>query len=213
MINRRELLGKEYNFMFSRQLLEEIGDIADFVELKEGEEVIDYGQKADFLPLILTGALKVMRENSQGNEMLLYFLEKGDTCVSMLNCCMRKQKSEVRIISETDTVLALVPTETMERWFVEYKEWRTFLMQAYYERVNELISVIDGMAFQQLDERIFNYLKDKAMVLGTTQLHITHQEIASDLNSSRVVISRLLKKLELQGKIKIRRHQVEIIDF
>lgn len=209
----KDKLVREYGFLFSDDLINEINEVSRLLNFKKGDEIIDYGMSFEFFPLLLRGAVKILKENQDGQELLLYFLEKGDTCAFSLNCCLGKKTSEVRAEAETDVELVMIPVENIEKWMCKHSDWRAFVMQSYYERVNELLDVVDAMAFQQLDQRIFTYLKDKAMVSGTTKLEVTHQQIAGDLNSSRVVISRLLKKLENKGIIEISRNQIDLIDF
>lgn len=208
-----DLLKAQYGYLFSPELLEEIEELGVYREFKAGEEIMDYGVTFRHLPLLIDGAIRILRENENGQELLLYFLERGDTCAFTLNCCMGNKQSEVRAEAETDVKLVMIPIQKLDEWMVKYDEWRAFVMQSYFERVNELLDVIDAMAFQQLDHRVYQFLKDKAMVTGDTQIIVTHQELASHLNSSRVVISRLLKKLENQGKIEIGRNQIKLIDF
>ena len=208
-----DLLKAQYGYLFSPELLEEIEELGVYREFKAGEEIMDYGVTFRHLPLLIDGAIRILRENENGQELLLYFLERGDTCAFTLNCCMGNKQSEVRAEAETDVKLVMIPIQKLDEWMVKYDEWRAFVMQSYFERVNELLDVIDAMAFQQLDQRVYQFLKDKAMVTGDTQIIVTHQELASHLNSSRVVISRLLKKLENQGKIEIGRNQIKLIDF
>lgn len=209
----KELLKAQYGYLFSPELLQEIEELGIYREFRSGEEIMDYGVTFNHLPLLLDGAIRILRENENGQELLLYFLERGDTCAFTLNCCMGNKQSEVRAEAETDVKLIMIPIQKLDEWMVKYDEWRGFVMQSYFERVNELLDVVDAMAFQQLDQRVYQFLKDKAMVSGDTHIIVTHQELASHLNSSRVVISRLLKKLENQGKIEIGRNQIKLLDF
>lgn len=208
-----ELLKKQYGYIFSPELIKEIEALGEYREFKAGEEILDYGQVIKFLPLLLNGAIRILRENKEGQELLLYFLERGDTCAFTLNCCIGNKISEIRAEAETDVKLVMIPIQKLDEWMCKYTEWRAYVMRSYYERVNELLDVVDAIAFQQLDQRVFQFLKDKAMVSNDTTIVVTHQEIASYLNSSRVVISRLLKKLEIQGKIEIGRNQIKLVDF
>lgn len=208
-----DLLQRQYSYLFGPDLISEIQSIGELYSFQAGDEIIDYGQKLSKLPLLLTGAIRVLRENKEGQELLLYFLERGDTCAFTLNCCIGNKMSEIRAEAETDAQLIMVPIEKLDEWICKYPEWREFVMQSYYDRVNELLEVVDNIAFQQLDTRVFQFLKDKAMVSGDTEISVTHQEIAGHLNSSRVVISRILKKLENQGKLEISRNQIKLIDF
>lgn len=209
----KEKLEEHFGYLFSEELKEEILKVATLHKYAAGEEIMDYGQNFKFIPLLLSGAVKVLREDDNGNELLLYFLEKGDTCASLLNNGLGKKVSEIRAEAETNVEMLMIPFEKLDEWMVKFPEWRSFVMESYYQRITELLEVIESMAFQQLDTRIYQYLKDKAMVTGDPGIKVTHQEIARDLNSSRVVISRLLKKLENQGTIKIGRNQIDLIEF
>ena len=126
---------------------------------------------------------------------------------------MGQTKSVIRAIAETDAKLIMVPVQKMEEWTAKYKSWRNFVFESYHSRLNELLHTMDSIAFDKMDERLLNYLKEKARVNNNQTIHNTHQEIAYELHSSRVVISRLLKKLENIGKIKLHRNYIEIINL
>lgn len=165
------------------------------------------------MPLLISGAIKILREDKEGDELVLYFIEQGDTCAMTLSCCLGDSKSEIRAIAETDTRLMMIPVAKMEEWLGKYKSWRQFVLQSYQNRMTELLEAIDTIAFLKMDERLFKYLKDKAMVNHNDVIHVTHQEIASDLHTSRVVVSRLLKALEIDGRIELHRNNIKIIDL
>src|SRR5690606_15541122 len=155
--------------------------------------------------------IKIMREDLDKGELLLYFLERGDTCSMTLNCCLGDKKSEIRAIGETDGTVAMIPISKMEEWMGKYRSWRAFVMESYNIRFNEMLSAIDHIAFMKMDERLYNYLLDKKKITGSSIISQTHQEIASNLNSSRVVISRLLKFLENEGLVKLNRNSIELL--
>ena len=157
-----------------------------------------------------TNAIKILREDNDGDELLLYFLEKGDTCAMTLTCCIGQTKSEIRAIAETDATLIMIPIQKMEEWAGKYKSWRKFVFESYHNRLNEMFSIIDSIAFLKMDERLLKYLKEKSRISRNLTIHNTHQEIAYELHTSRVVISRLLKKLENLGKIKLHRNHILI---
>jgi CRP/FNR family transcriptional regulator len=140
-------------------------------------------------------------------------LERGDTCAMTLTCCLGNSKSKIRAIAETDGSLLMIPITKMEEWLTKYKTWRNFVFESYNIRLNEMLEAIDSLAFMNLEERLYKYLTDKVKVLGTTSLNTTHLEISTELHTSRVVISRLLKALEQQGKIKINRNKIEVLQF
>jgi CRP/FNR family transcriptional regulator len=162
------------------------------------------------MPLLLSGALKVLREDTQGNELLLYFLERGDTCAMTLRCCMGHTRSEIRAVAELDSQLIMVPIQKMEEWTGNYKSWRLFVFQSYHDRLQELLDTVDSIAFMKMDERLLKFLHTKAKINGYGVLHTTHQEIAQELNTSRVVVSRLLKKLENLGEISMGRNNITL---
>ena len=165
------------------------------------------------MPLLLSGAIKILRNDNDGDELLLYFLERGDTCAMTLTCCLGHKKSEIKAVAEVDTDLIMVPIEKMEVWTAKYKSWRQFVFESYHSRLMELLETIDNIAFLKMDERLLKYLKEKAIVNKSTTIKNTHQEIAFELHTSRVVISRLLKKLENQNKIQLQRNQIELLAF
>ncbi|MDA7778034.1 Crp/Fnr family transcriptional regulator, partial [Flavobacteriaceae bacterium] len=175
-----------------------------------GEIMIDLGERISYIPLLLEGAIKVVREDDSGEELLLYFVEFGNTCAMTLNCCLEDKVSEIRAICEADTTLIMIPIDAMDDWLIKYRSWRNFIFESYQNRLNEMLKVIDALTFLKLDERLEKYLIDRSKVIKSKSLKITHLEIAMDLNSSRVVISRLLKKMENQGKVRLGRNTISI---
>lgn len=209
----KDLLTESYGYIFEEALIEEIVKVASYKEFKTDDYLIEIGDYIKTMPLLLNGAIKILREDENGDELLLYFLERGDTCAMTLTCCMGKSKSRIRAIAETDGALLMIPVEKMEDWLTKYKTWRNFVFDSYNVRLMEMLEAIDTLAFMNLDERLYKYLTDKAKVLGSTEINNTHQEIAYEMHTSRVVISRLLKALELRGKIKLHRNKIEILQF
>ncbi|VXB04540.1 Crp/Fnr family transcriptional regulator [Flavobacterium sp. 9AF] len=207
----REILEQAYGYIFEEELLHEIEKVATYKEFKADDYLIEIGDYIKSMPLLLHGAIKILREDENGDELLLYFLERGDTCAMTLTCCMGKSKSKIRAIAENDGAMFMIPVEKMEEWLTKYKTWRNFVFESYNIRLNEMLEAIDTLAFMNLDERLYKYLTDKAKVIGNTEINNTHQQIAYDMHTSRVVISRLLKSLELQGKIKLHRNKIEIV--
>jgi CRP/FNR family transcriptional regulator len=203
----------KYGHLFENELLNEINQTGTYKEVSEGFKLMEIGDYIRSMPLLVSGAIKVLREDTEGDELLLYFLESGDTCAMTLNCCMGQTKSEIRAIAEMDTKLIMVPVQKMDEWMVKYKSWRTFVLQSYQNRLNEMLETIDGIAFMKMDERLLKYLKKKALISKSNHINSTHQEIAYDLHTSRVVISRLLKTLEKRGNIELQRNQIKIINL
>ena len=196
--------------VFEANLLAEIENIGTIREVKKGDILVDLGEQIKFIPLIVKGSVKVVREDENGDELLLYFVYYGNTCAMTLNCCMENTKSEIRAICEIDTTLIMIPSNYMDRWLSQYKSWRVFIFNNFQSRLNELLKAVDSVTFLKLDERLERYLNEKVLLLKNKTLKITHLEIATDLNSSRVVISRLLKKMEKNGTLYLGRNTIQI---
>lgn len=206
-------LKENYGYLFEDELLMEINNSGTFKEVPEGFQLINIGDYIKSMPLLISGAIKILREDDKGDELLLYFIERGDTCAMTLSCCMGQKKSEIRAVAETPTKLIMIPIEKMSEWMGKYKSWQNFILQSYNDRMTELLEAIDTIAFLKMDERLLKYLRDKAMVNHDDLIHVTHQNIAFDLHTSRVVISRLLKTLENNGKIELHRNSIKILDL
>lgn len=206
-------LKENYAAIFEDALIDEINQVGTLKEVKEGEKLIEIGDYVRSMPLLISGAIKILREDDNGDELLLYFLERGDTCAMTMTCCLGQTKSEIRAIAEMDTMLIMVPIQKMEEWTGKYKSWRNFVFQSYHERLTEMLETIDSIAFLNMDERLVKYLQNKQKVNKSDTINSTHQEIAYELHTSRVVVSRLLKKLESMGKIELNRNSIKIVSL
>lgn len=175
--------------------------------------LMDIGQTITHMPLIVSGSIKILTEDKDENELLLYYLEVGDTCAMTLNCCSRSAKSNIRAVTEAPSEVLFIPVEKMEEWMVKFSSWRNFVLESYNTRLQEMLTAIDSLAFDDLEKRLYKYLQDKVIINKNPVLNITQSDVARDLNSSRVVISRLLKKLHLDKKINYSRNQIEVFNF
>ena len=206
------LVKANFSFLFEKALLDEMSIVAQLKEVKKNDYLIDIGQEMTFMPLIITGAIKVFRTDDDGDDYILYFIEGGDTCAMTLNCCMKGAKSEIKAIAERDSELLLIPVHKLEDW-LHYKSWRAFVFGSYNNRFSEMLEAVDSLAFMNMNDRILKYLKNKVIANKSEFLKITHNTISLELNTSRVVVSRILKKLEIDGDIKLDRNQIKILDF
>ncbi len=209
----REKLNEFYKVVFEPELIDEIVKVGTYKKIKENELLLDIGDNFDRIPLMLTGAIKISREVKNGDEIVLYFLERGDTCTITFGSGLNSTKSKVRGIAEKPSEVIFIPVEKLEEWMVKYKSWRNFVIESYNIRLNEMLEAVDTLAFLKMDQRLYKYLTDKVKIMRSTTLNTTHQEIAIDLNTSRVVVSRLLKQLENEGKIQLFRNKIEVIEF
>jgi len=200
-----------YQHIFEDQLLQEIDKTGRYKTIAQGSVMMNINDNIAFMPLVMNGAIRVMNEDEEGNEFLLYYLEVGDSCSMTMTCCLGDKKSKIRAVAEKETEICMIPIHMMEEWLIKYKTWRKFVFDSYDIRLKEMLEAINTVVFHNMEERLYKYLKDRAMVLGTNDLEITHHQIANDLNTSRVVISRLIKKLQLTGQISSHRNKISLI--
>ena len=184
---------------------------ARMISAKEGAVILDIGQTVRSIPLLLQGVLKITRIDEQGKELLLYYLHANESCAMTFTCCMQQYPSEVKASAESDVEYLAVPVSAMDEWLTKYPSWKSFVMRTIRSRFNELLNAIDQLAFQKLDERLEHYLKEKSRSTGSTLINLSHEQIANDMASSREVISRLLKRLENEGKVLLYRNQIKIM--
>lgn len=208
----KDLLKQTYGFIFEEKLIDEITEVSLLRDFKEGDILIDFGDSIRKMPLLIKGAIKILREDFDEGELLLYFIEKGDTCAMTMACCLGETKSEIRAVAETKGILVMIPVSKMEEWLGKYKTWRNYVFNSYNNRLKEMLTAIDNLAFMNMDERLLNYLNDKSKINNSNEIHATHQEIAYDLHTSRVVVSRLLKALENRGKISLNRASIVMLN-
>jgi CRP/FNR family transcriptional regulator len=208
-----DIIQQHFPFFKEPELVDAIANVAKEVDVKEGDSIIKIGEFIKSTPLITKGLLKIVRQDDEGHEILLYYLDGGNTCVMTVTCCMKQEKSKIKAIAEIDTHLLLIPFHYMDEWMRNFRSWRNFILQTYSARFEEMLSALDSVAFESLDTRLLRYLSDREQALDTHEFHITHQQIAQELNSSREAVSRLLKKLENSGNIQLGRNRIKIINI
>jgi len=204
----RKKLKNYFSKIFEKNLLNEIIETGIYKTYSKGEMLVDIGDEMTHIPLITKGLVKITREDKHEEEILLYFLEKGDTCAISFVNCIHLSKSMFRGVIESDTECVMIPVNKIEDWLINYRSWREFIIDSYHNRLVEMVEAIRSLAFFKLDDRLHKYLKEHVKLLHNKKLNITHQEIADDMHTSRVVISRLLKILEKKGKIKLGRKNI-----
>lgn len=163
------------------------------------------------MPIVLNGLLKVMRVDEEGQEVFLYYLEGGETCAMSITCCMEGKRASFKVSAEEDSMLWMIPMTYMDSWVAKYQSFRKFVFGSYQTRFDELLTAIDSVVFHKMDERLYRFLLDTKQATGSYEIHKTHEQIAKELSSSRVVISRLLKQLEKEGKIEQHRNKIEVL--
>ncbi len=205
------LLKAHFPTILDTDLVNGIIEHGSYREMEEGDILMDIGSKINTIPMIIRGSVKVMREDDEGNEILLYYLGAGETCAMSLTCCMAYKRSEIRAEALEKVEMIAIPVEFMDEW-MKFRDWRSFVMNTYRMRFEELLEALDSIAFHNMDERILKYLQEKANVLDAKEIHVSHQAIAADLNSSREVISRILKQMEHKKMLKLGRNKIQLLD-
>lgn len=194
-----------------KPLVDEILTIGRLKKVKEGQIVVSPDSPSDEMPIVLQGLLKVMRQDDDSNEIFLYYLEGGETCAMSITCCIEGRKSSFKVVAEEDSVLWMIPMGYLDCWVVKYQSFRKFVFGSYQTRFDELLNSIDSIAFHRMDERLYKYLLDTKQATGSFEIKKTHEQIAKELSTSRVVVSRLLKQLEKEEKIEQYRNRIEIL--
>lgn len=210
-MSRADIIKKLFPLLHSTELLQEIEKHGVYREVKAGETIIEYGQFIRSVPLLLSGCIKVMRKDAEEHELFLYYLYPGETCAMSLTCCMASQRSEIKAVAEEYSTMIVIPVQYIDKFMLDYPDWKNLIMQTYNARFRDLLNTIDNIAFRRMDERLEEYLFTKIKATQSDTISITHQEIASELGTSREVISRLLKQMEKKGKIKLGRNKINIV--
>lgn len=197
---------------FSNELLEAIEEEGVVHYFEAGATLIRTGQYIKSTLLVTKGKLKVYREDDDGNEFFMYYLLPGQACAISLICATRSKQSQIMAKAIEDSEVLMIPLSLMDSWMAKYKNWYEFVISTYRNRFEEILEVVDNIAFRAMDERLEFHLNRMRETTGTADLKLSHQEIASDLNTSREVISRLLKKMEQRGLVKLHRNHIELLN-
>jgi CRP/FNR family transcriptional regulator, anaerobic regulatory protein len=198
---------------FDADLIEKLASVGHLIEFKADEQLMRTGQYFKNTLLILDGKVKLAREDEDGNEYFLYYLESGKACALSMICATKNEASQIRASAVEDVTAIAVPIQFMDQLMLDHKNWYYFVLETYRSRFEELLVVIDQVAFRSMDEKLIFYLKRQFDAFETNILNTTHQTIAYDLNSSREVISRLLKKLEQNGFVALHRNSIEKLNL
>ena len=196
---------------FSNQLQIEIDKNAIFQSVAAGNVIMRTGQYIKNTVLVLSGRIKIYREDENGGEFFMYYLQPGQACAISMICATKSEKSQIMAKVIEDAELMMVPLPLMDQWMMQHRSWYEFVIDTYRSRFEEVLEVIDSIAFRAMDERLEFYLKRHKEALATNDLKLSHQEIASDLNTSREVVSRLLKKMEQRQLLRLHRNHIELL--
>ena len=193
------------------ELLDKSSEHSEVREIPKDEVIVRTGQHLTSAMIVLSGAVKIYREGDDGGEFLLYYLQNGQACAMSMSCLRHQEKSEVMGVAVEDSEILMIPMAKVHEWVREYRSWQEFVINTYRNRFEEVLSVLDSVAFRGMDERLEFYLKKEADKTNSSSLNISHQSIANDLNTSREVISRLLKKMEQRGFVALQRNKIDLL--
>jgi CRP/FNR family transcriptional regulator len=196
---------------FSNELIQDIKANEVIKNYTSGDVIMRTGQYIKNTILVIKGSIKVYREDDEGGEFFMYYLQPGQACALSMVCATKNEKSQIMAKVVEDAEVVMVPLLLMDKWMMEHRSWYEFVIGTYRNRFEEVLEVIDSIAFRAMDERLEFYLKRQVEACGCKTLKLSHQEIGSDLNTSREVISRLLKKMEQRGLVILNRNQIEIL--
>ena len=194
----------------SQQLAAEIMDKSSIVEIPENIEVMREGQYVKAVPIVTGGLIRVYTRN-EDKELLLYYIQPGESCIMSFDACLKNIPSKVYASTEIDSSVLLMPTDNVFRWMKEYPEFNSLFFLQYNLRYTELLNMINQLLFEKMDVRILEYLKAKMKINGKNPIKISHRQIANDLGTAREVVSRIMKKLENDGKVKQLATEIKII--
>jgi CRP/FNR family transcriptional regulator len=211
MVTQTSEFRKVYSSLFEPALLTEIEERSVAFTASDGQGLIKMGQPITVVPLMLRGTLKVSRENEEGQELVLYYVRSGEGCAMTFSCGMMSKPSQVKGTAEEDLNMLCVPVAAMEEWMQKYPSWKKFVMGTIVNEYMDIIKIVNDVTFKKMDERLVNYLKEKSKITGSSLINLSHQQVADELGTNRVVISRLLKKLENEKKLLLFRNQIKLL--
>lgn len=181
-------------------LINEIKESCSEIEIPKNTEVVRDGQYIKAVPIITKGLIKVFTRH-EDKELLLYYIRSGETCIMSFDAALKNTPSKIFATTEENSSVLLMPVDKVFDWIKKYPDLNSLFFQQYNLRYNELIYTINELIFEKMDQRIFKYLKTKSEISGQNPLKISHRKIATDLGTAREVISRIMKKLEFEGKV------------
>jgi len=204
-------LSNNISMKTTSKMYEKLSEIGFSKIFKEGEVIINDHSYIKSIPIVITGSIKVMRTDDDGREILLYYIKSGESCIMSFLGGLHQDTSKIKAIAEENTEILFIPTEKLSELMREYPEWLDYMFRLYHKRFEELLDVVNEIAFKKMDERLLNYLENKVALSKNNVISITHEQMANELGTARVVISRLLKQLETEGVVELGRNKIILL--
>ena len=205
-----EVLSHQLRFLREKELHEEIKTQCQVVSMEAGSPVLRDGAYVKVVPILLSGLVKVVKEDA-GKEFLLYYIYPLESCIISINCGINQLKSRVKAVAEDDSTAILIPAHLVGEWQRKYHSFNEFILNLYQKRFDDALDAFNALAFQSLDERLLSYLRVKADAIENKVIKMTHQELSDQLGTTRETVSRMLKKLEVEDRIVLKRGTIEIL--
>ncbi len=204
-------IANTFPMLNQKQFVEELARSVQVRTVKSGDVLMEYGDYVRQIPLVVSGIVKVLRVTDEGEERLLYYLSDGEACAAAFSCCMIQKRSEFKTIAVKDSQLWFIPLNHGDKWMSTFAVWRNFVFTTFDRKMMDLIDLVDSLSFSKLDDQLLNYLEHQSILSNKNSIKITHYEISKDLNVSREAVSRLLKNMEKQGKVKLERNKITLL--
>jgi CRP/FNR family transcriptional regulator, anaerobic regulatory protein len=196
---------------FNASLTERLDKLGITKTFSEGEVIMDENSYIRSIPIVKKGTIKVSRTDDEGREILLYYIQAGESCIMSFLGGLHQDTSKVRAVAEDETEILFIPVEKINELLKEYPQWLEYIFRLYHKRFEELLEVVNAVAFTKVDERLLNLLHKKAAINNSNVISVTHEQLAQELGSARAVVSRLLKQLEMNGKLKLGRNKIQLV--
>lgn len=191
-----------------KEKLFEYGFVKTF---SEGDVILSENAYIKAIPIVTKGSIRVMRTDEDGRELLLYYIKAGESCIMSFLGGIHQDTSKVKAIAEEETEILFIPIDKVSLLIKEYPEWLDYIFRLYHKRFEELLEVVNEVAFKKIDERLLNFIKKKSEITNNKILHLTHEQLANELGTARVVVSRLLKQMEIEGIVKLGRNNITLM--
>ncbi len=201
---------KKLNFLSDAELQEEVFENAQFLSVNKGDVIVKEGQYVKFLPIVLEGTIRVYQQKEE-REILLYHVRAEETCTMSLAAAYFNNKSSSHGVAIEPTEMLVFPSEMITKWQLKYPSWNKYVMRMFRSRYDELINSFEQIAFEHINVRVLEYLRKKCETEAKNTIHISHQNLAHDLGTTRVVVSRILKQFEREKKIKLFRGAIQLL--
>ena len=198
-------------FKSSPKIREKLLAIGFAKEFAENEVILNENAYIKAIPIVTKGSIRVMRTDEDGRELLLYYIRAGESCIMSFLGGIHQDTSKVKAIAEEETEILFIPTDKVSLLIKEFPEWLEYIFRLYHKRFEELLAVVNDVAFKKMDERLLDYLHRKSEVSSSKIIQTTHEQLANELGTARVVISRLLKALEEEGLVELGRNKITLI--